>query len=468
MADLATQTQTPTPPQTFKLGDGSEYDISGNEVKPAGSTPNFSVTPPASFSPSTVNQAFDPSAPTVPDIRNTIATKQTSIDSSLQKVLDYFTPTSEETAAAADVAKLKGEAAQLQQDTQNKIAAQEVQPVTAAVVTAQQNETSRQGQYKLNSKNIQLQTALDVLQNLQTSRTAKLDAAKFVYDAKKNDLTDTINIYKTLAPENIGTQVDAATGNVYVLTKNPLTGQVVTQVAGNIGPSKAYQSSEIKIDENTGDTVFYGVKPDGSIETRILTKGTGPTNLNYETREVGGRIIRFGFNKQGQVVSRVDLGSSGGGTSTEKLTPSINLADNYFQKGIPSKGLPGRGQDGYASPETYNAIRDAWIADGHSATTFDETFSKYVNPSHPQDYQGSKVTNAKPQFLTADYFKGLFGNDALEQSAKAAGFTKKTGLFSKSGDVDAYLNDLMSKVQLYRASGKSDDEILKMFPTKKK
>jgi len=467
MADLATQTQTPAPPQTFKLGDGSEYDITGKEVKPAGATPDFSVTPPASFSSSTVNKAFDPNAPTVSDIRNTLTTKQSAIDTSLQRVLDYFTPSAEETAAAANVAKLKGEADQIQQDTQNKIAAEEVQPVTAAVVTAQQNETNRQGLYKLNSKNIELNTAISTLANIQSSRQAKLDAAKFVYDANKNSLSDTINIYKTLAPENIGTQVDATTGNVYVLTKNPLTGQTVMQVAGNIGPSKAYQSNEIKVDENTGDTVFYGVKPDGSVETKILTKGTGPTNLSYETREVGGRIIRFGFNKQGQVVSKVDLGSSNT-TSTAALASSINLADGYFQNGIPGKNLPGRGQDGYASPETYNTVRNAWIADGHSAATFDETFSKYINPSHPQDYQGSKVANAKPQFLTADYFKGLFGNDALEQSAKAAGFTKKTGLFSKSGDVDAYLNDLMSKVQLYRASGKSDEEILKMFPAKKK
>ncbi|MCL5667347.1 MAG: hypothetical protein M1383_06280 [Patescibacteria group bacterium] len=275
------------------------------------------------------------------DIRNTLTTKQSAIDTSLQRVLDYFTPTAEETSAATNVAKLKGEAAQIQEDTQNTIAQEGQNPVLTAVNTAKQYETQRQGQYKLNSKNIELQTALDVLGNLQTSRQAKLDAAKFVYDASKNDLADTINIYKALAPESIGTQVDQVTGNVYVMTKNPLTGQVTTQKAGNIGPSKTYQSTKIDVDENTGDTVFYGVKPDGSIETKILSKGTGPTNIQYTTQDVGGRVVRFGFDKSGKMVSRQDLGSSSSGAGS-MVSPMdlVAYAQQYASNGQIPTGLP--------------------------------------------------------------------------------------------------------------------------------
>ena len=37
------------------------------------------------------------------------------------------------------------------------------------------------------------------------------------------------------------------------------------------------------------------------------------SKITYETREIGGRTIRFGFDETGKQVSKVDLGASGGG-----------------------------------------------------------------------------------------------------------------------------------------------------------
>lgn len=70
------------------------------------------------------------------------------------------------------------------------------------------------------------------------------------------------------------------------------------------------------------------------------------------------------------------------------------------------------------------------------------------------------------QFLTKDYFKTLFGDEALKTSAQEAGMV--TGgddyiPFNESGDTEAYLTRLEQTVNLYRQAGYTDQEILKMM-----
>lgn len=72
-------------------------------------------------------------------------------------------------------------------------------------------------------------------------------------------------------------------------------------------------------------------------------------------------------------------------------------------------------------------------------------------------------TPASKPFLSEDFFKTTYG-DTLKTAAKDAGFT--TGGFfglGKSGDTDAYLKDIMKKVEAYRAAGYTDQEILKLM-----
>lgn len=49
------------------------------------------------------------------------------------------------------------------------------------------------------------------------------------------------------------------------------------------------------------------------------------------------------------------------------------------------------GGDGYVSPADWKGMRDDWRSVGLETSTFDSRFSNYVNPSHPQDYEGQKV-----------------------------------------------------------------------------
>lgn len=75
-------------------------------------------------------------------------------------------------------------------------------------------------------------------------------------------------------------------------------------------------------------------------------------------------------------------------------------------------------------------------------------------------------TGEETQFLTKDYFRSLFGDEKLSESATEAKMV--TGgddwiPFNESGDTEAYLNSLQSMVDLYRQAGYSDKEILKQM-----
>lgn len=80
-----------------------------------------------------------------------------------------------------------------------------------------------------------------------------------------------------------------------------------------------------------------------------------------------------------------------------------------------------------------------------------------------QDIFGASESN---QFLTKDYLKKLFGEDALKKAAKEAGVV--TGgsdfiPFNERGDVETYLTELEETIQLYREAGYNDQEILEFL-----
>jgi hypothetical protein len=83
--------------------------------------------------------------------------------------------------------------------------------------------------------------------------------------------------------------------------------------------------------------------------------------------------------------------------------------------------------------------------------------------------QQQTADKTNTQFLTADFFKQQYGS-GLQAAAQTAGFTKKSGgLFDMGigakdyGDTDAYVNNLMTRVDQYRKAGYSDQDILKMM-----
>jgi LysM repeat protein len=77
-----------------------------------------------------------------------------------------------------------------------------------------------------------------------------------------------------------------------------------------------------------------------------------------------------------------------------------------------------------------------------------------------------KGSESTKKFLTPEYIQKLFTPEQLKKAASDAGFTKSTGLFgwgSGEGDTDAYLKYLSQAIEQYRASGLTDQEILKQM-----
>jgi len=215
------------------------------------------------------------------DIQSLIKANTDKQDKLFNTITGYFTPTPEENLAQQQASDslnkyndLQTQIDTEQNNTNDQISRLGIQPgITTAVASAQQNEEARQSQQRLSSLGIQAnaaarsqQAAISTLQNSQASRSQKLQAAQFLYSAGQNDLQNTIAIYKATAPENIGTQVNPTTGDVYVITRNPVSGEVTTKVAGNVGAQKSYTSTQIVQDKN-GSYVMIGVKPDGTAET---------------------------------------------------------------------------------------------------------------------------------------------------------------------------------------------------------
>jgi hypothetical protein len=75
-----------------------------------------------------------------------------------------------------------------------------------------------------------------------------------------------------------------------------------------------------------------------------------------------------------------------------------------------------------------------------------------------KEWQGNKD---KKQFLTKDYFKNIFTDDQLKESAKEAGF--RGVLSSWSSEKEKYLTSLENTVKEYRNAGYTDQEILKLM-----
>lgn len=307
---------------------------------------------PAAAQPATTPKSFSVPAPTsIPasSLQNNVSSSQlTSLiegykktqDDNYNRLLDYYkAPISTEEQAAAD--SYRNITTQMDQtvlDTNNQIGAIGTQGILGSTANVQAADAERLANYKLSTLGIQQKNALMALQNAQATRQQKFEAAQVLYNAARNNLQDTMSIYKATAPENIGTQVNPNTGDVYVITKNPLTGATDVQLAGNVGAQKAFTSTDLKQGAD-GKWYFVGVTGDGQVEVKdIGVKGltsSGNNNLNelLSPTEAAALGVPYGTTK-GQAAS---LGITPGGgldslLPTEKDRAVFNQIVNQYSK----------------------------------------------------------------------------------------------------------------------------------------
>lgn len=124
--------------------------------------------------------------------------------------------------------------------------------------------------------------------------TNRADAFSKLLNVSQQDVTNTLNAQ----PNNIGSNVNQATGDVYISRRNPTTGEVETTLAGNIGQQKQYTSTSVNQDPMTGNLIFTGVRQDGTIENQVLGGGQGgsmqsfggaPATLQAAVGQIGSR-----------------------------------------------------------------------------------------------------------------------------------------------------------------------------------
>ncbi len=73
-------------------------------------------------------------------------------------------------------------------------------------------------------------------------------------------------------PEVLKTEIDSKSGEVISITRNPLTGQIDTQVIGHITPEKTavkYVSTSQEIGKD-GSKIFTGIREDGQVVREVI------------------------------------------------------------------------------------------------------------------------------------------------------------------------------------------------------
>ncbi len=100
------------------------------------------------------------------------------------------------------------------------------------------------GQLKESNLSNAVQNLQAKLQYAQNSRKEQLAIAQQAFDVQRQSIQDTLSLYKAFAPENILSKVDEDTGNILLVTKNPITGETTTQTAGNVKATSPFYKFE--------------------------------------------------------------------------------------------------------------------------------------------------------------------------------------------------------------------------------
>jgi hypothetical protein len=321
----------PTPSPTDTLNQAQQAAF--NQIK---SSP---VTDPNALK-ETASQAIGSN---VSQVQTQIQEAQRKQDELLGQITGYLTQTPTEQKLTGDLNNLDASYRQGDNAIQDKV-------IPMEEITGERDSLSRQYQ-------AQRQTLVAQLTSETTSRQQKLDAAKFLYDASRNTLPDTIQLMQSTAPDNIGSYTQD-NGDMYVTMRNPITGQVTTQLVGNTGSNKQWEA-------NLAEAKALGIPPNyqfymkgneirnnitgqayptweaylaagGKADLSNVYKADSRLPVKFETKEIAGQYVHIGYNAAGQVVSQEVLGdagkpgtgssggSGGGGTITERKQASAN------------------------------------------------------------------------------------------------------------------------------------------------
>ncbi len=130
-----------------------------------------------------------------------------------------------------------------------------------------------QAQSKLVSAQLQNQINQAQLAYMQGNRQFAFNSASTIYNAARQNLMDTLQIYTQTAPQNLATNYNPTTGALNAVMRNPLTGEQYTANLGNIGAQRTFTSTNIATDTYTGALTFVGTMSDGTVVQQPIGGG---------------------------------------------------------------------------------------------------------------------------------------------------------------------------------------------------
>jgi len=295
-------------------------------------------------------------------ISTTVGTQQTALqqlqarmDSLIGQVQQYMANTSAETDLGN---RIRG----LDTSYEKGVNAIRGEPVALSLQQGQSAALERQYTEQRNALVRQLQSET-------ASRQQKLEAAKFLYDATRNTLSDTIQLMKATAPENIATFTNKDTGDQYIVMRNPITGEVYNQKVGNTGtPEKWKENRELAIQIGAIGQPFYMVGQE------IRNSATGEAYSTWEGYLAAGGDPNLGnvFKYQGEQkkASDYDLIQDAGTGAWYRVDKVTNTVTPVGVGSAPSGGPAGSPVAAPSAPagKSYTSLYGAITGpDGSSA-----------------------------------------------------------------------------------------------------
>lgn len=190
------------------------------------------------------------------------------------------------------------------------------------------------------------EAATAVLQLEVNRRAQKIDEITQVMEFNQDNLSMFQQLSESTRPDIIEADIDPATGEVYALIQDPMTGQVTQQVVGQVTPDLAASTGLEFLAKGTytngsNQQVFWGVTPQGEIVQQIL--GTAKQTKSL-TEELAGLLspteaqlfgVPFGTTKEGVVgfsalSASQRQAASAFASAREIITTIENTADNLI------------------------------------------------------------------------------------------------------------------------------------------
>ena len=243
-------------------------------------------------------------------------------------------------------------------------------------------------------------TQADILTELGLTEKEKTEPLELL--EREVNIRTKIKDLTTKDIPNVTTSQFNDEGDLTIVTQDPSTGAFNTQTLKGIGKKASEYEQFSTIQNAAGDVTVIGIKRDGTTKELGTFKGAGKA----------------------------------AGTTDQARVDEITA---YFESV--------KNDQGQISPDDYISAQRNWIAGGGNITDFKSAFSTDM------------IQDEK--FITKDWFTKTYGKDALSESAKTGGY----GAWNKSTEteIEEYLNGIMTSVEAWRKSGKSDKEILEQM-----